>query len=578
MYTGTLDSLPHENDPAVNVDELWRRTYRLAQEYVVENEPAAVLERIHTAHSALQKTALLAAMLQSGVLAEQDETWRPHRGQVVAAIAQLLRELDLLVVFGNRPVLTAFYALLEGYTKTAPEAGTVLVEVVRRVGDTASLNATFYYLHHITLEHLYSRRCYREIARSTQTVPDSVQAAGVQNTAGHPEPRRSVHSQPGACRAEKGRQSAEIRRLCESRVLPADPELPDLPADEFFPDGGQTRQGDARAGAGGVPRPRDTDADADLATESRAVQNGRPGHRADDRRARGRGSASAAARVRRGRRDGSCAAHGPSAAARHDSAGCGDQVARHGHRQDETERTAKRGTGAVQTAQPVRLVELAVRAAPFRGVVLADDVFLALVLRKRKPALLAHAVHLSDLADGFLERGEPRLVVLDLVLLDFLHLVVELRVPCALVVFPQQIAEQTQHRHDYDSHPIDERAEDLWHNAPVLLGDADVGRDAGVHGQNHKQERERAGNGHQRELGPLRRNKGRFAQSGHQTRGVDRNAEPPVVHRGAVGELVAVLEDVDERDVDDGTVVEAVDGPRPENLHVEEVARLADFV
>ncbi|KAG7855527.1 hypothetical protein KL919_004667 [Ogataea angusta] len=571
MYTGTLDSLPHENDPAVNVDELWRRTYRLAQEYVVENEPAAVLERIHTAHSALQKTALLAAMLQSGVLAEQDETGR-HRscGGCAPRGRHSVSECSILLFTSYHPRAPVLSPVLPRNSKSGAAvcaahgdrpAQAAQRRRVRRVPRAR----------HVAHEH-------GQVPGRTQTVPDSVQAAAVQNTAGHPEPRRSVHGQPGACRAEKGRQSAEIRRLCESRVLPADPELPDLPADEFFPDGGQTRQGDARAGAGGVPRPRDTDADADLATESRAVQNGRPGHRADDRRARGRGSASAAARVRRGRRDGSCAAHGPSAAARHDSAGCGDQVARHGHRQDETERTAKRGTGAVQTAQPVRLVELAVRAAPFRGVVLADDVFLALVLRKRKPALLAHAVHLSDLADGFLERGEPRLVVLDLVLLDFLHLVVELRVPCALVVFPQQIAEQTQHRHDYDSHPIDERAEDLWHNAPVLLGDADVGRDAGVHGQNHKQERERAGNGHQRELGPLRRNKGRFAQSGHQTRGVDRNAEPPVVHRGAVGELVAVLEDVDERDVDDGTVVEAVDGPRPENLHVEEVARLADFV
>ncbi|KAG7865759.1 hypothetical protein KL918_004238 [Ogataea parapolymorpha] len=271
MYAGTFDSLPHENDPAVNVDELWRRTYGLAHEYVIENEPPIVLERIQTARSALQKTALLTAMLQNGVLAEQDETWQSQRGQVIALIAQLLAELDLLVVFGNRPVLTAFYSLLEGYIKTSQDPGTLLVEIVRRVGDTASFNATFHYLHHITLKHLYSRKSYREIASvlharhvadehgplpgSTQTVPDPVQAAGVQNTAGHPEPCRSVHGQPGACRAEEGRQPAKIRRLCEPRVLPADSELPDLSANQFFPDGGQAGQGDARAGAAGVSRP-----------------------------------------------------------------------------------------------------------------------------------------------------------------------------------------------------------------------------------------------------------------------------------------------------------------------------------
>ncbi|ESX01396.1 hypothetical protein HPODL_00792 [Ogataea parapolymorpha DL-1] len=164
MYAGTFDSLPHENDPAVNVDELWRRTYGLAHEYVIENEPPIVLERIQTARSALQKTALLTAMLQNGVLAEQDETWQSQRGQVIALIAQLLAELDLLVVFGNRPVLTAFYSLLEGYIKTSQDPGTLLVEIVRRVGDTASFNATFHYLHHITLKHLYSRKSYREIA------------------------------------------------------------------------------------------------------------------------------------------------------------------------------------------------------------------------------------------------------------------------------------------------------------------------------------------------------------------------------------------------------------------------------
>ncbi|KAG7712022.1 hypothetical protein KL914_000664 [Ogataea haglerorum] len=220
MYTGTLDSLPHENDPAVSVDELWRRTYGLAQEYVVENEPAAVLERIHTARSGLQKTALLAAMLDNGVLSEQDEAWRPHG-----------------VFECNISLFTSYYT----------RAPVLPPELPRNCKSRAAICTTHGGRPSQTSQRRRVRRvpCARHIAHehgpvpgSTQTVPDPVQAAGVQDATGHPEPRRKVHYQPGASRAQEGRQPAEIQRLCEPRVLPADPELPDLPADKFFPDGG----------------------------------------------------------------------------------------------------------------------------------------------------------------------------------------------------------------------------------------------------------------------------------------------------------------------------------------------------
>ncbi|KAG7901588.1 hypothetical protein KL907_004258 [Ogataea polymorpha] len=322
MYAGTFDSLPHENDSAVNVDELWRRTYALAHEYVVENEPPVVLERIHTARSTLQKTALLATMLQNDVLSEQDETWLPHRGQVIALIAQLLGELDLLVVFGNRAVLKAFYSLLEAYTETSQDTGSLLVEIVRRVGDTASLNATLYYLHHITLKHLYSRKSYREIAsleplfaRHTAIDPLKLNredvfesyyalAMSLMNTGHYQAAHRQfqILFKLPVCRTQPAIQSL-VAAYTANLVLV-----------------GLTKDANLLK-YGGYVSPACcqliqsyqtyADANTNFAIELGAVQQGGPGDREDDRPARRRRSASGTARVRRGRRAGAGAQHGP---------------------------------------------------------------------------------------------------------------------------------------------------------------------------------------------------------------------------------------------------------------------------
>ncbi|KAH3667398.1 hypothetical protein OGAPHI_003047 [Ogataea philodendri] len=51
-----------------------------------------------------------------------------------------------------------------------------------------------------------------------------------------------------------------------------------------------------------------------------------------------------------------------------------------------------------------------------------------------------------------------------------------------------------------------------------------------------------------------------------------------MVQNCSVAQLVAVLENIDQRDVDDSTVVESVHSPRPEDLHIEEMAGLSNLV
>ncbi|KAH3665255.1 hypothetical protein OGATHE_004070 [Ogataea polymorpha] len=459
MYAGTFDSLPHENDSAVNVDELWRRTYALAHEYVVENEPPVVLERIHTARSTLQKTALLAAMLQNDVLAEQDETWLPHRGQVIALIAQLLGELDLLVVFGNRAVLKAFYSLLEAYTETSQDTGSLLVEIVRRVGDTASLNATLYYLHHITLKHLYSRKSYREIAsleplfaRHTAIDPLKLNredvfesyyalAMSLMNTGHYQAAHRQfqILFKLPVCRTQPAIQSL-VAAYTANLVLV-----------------GLTKDANLLKYGGYV-----SPACCQLIQSYQTCQ-----------------PTSFSQTV--------------------------DKLA------EETHELVTQVFRDLKTQMRTRILQLSLE--PYSRVGLET-------VRTIDP--------LDDVAP----------------LLERLGYVVD----AGLVQVPS-----TGRREPVDTAALVAAIKSLDRITAKTTQSAQL-----------------------KEAQELR--KQRNLSVYHQTGRVDGNAEPPVVHRGAVGELVAVLENIDERNVNDGTVVEAVNCPRPENLHVEEMARLADLV
>ena len=61
-------------------------------------------------------------------------------------------------------------------------------------------------------------------------------------------------------------------------------------------------------------------------------------------------------------------------------------------------------------------------------------------------ALLAHALHLANLADGLLELLHARAVVLDVVFLDLLDVMVMLGVVHAFGVLPREITHQADAR------------------------------------------------------------------------------------------------------------------------------------
>ena len=110
-------------------------------------------------------------------------------------------------------------------------------------------------------------------------------------------------------------------------------------------------------------------------------------------------------------------------------------------------------TNSVAPSFPPRLPPLDPRSrtshlpppAPLpRGIISLQDAILALVrLTEGIPPLLAHALHLPDLADGLLELLHARAVVLDVVFLDLLDVVVGLWAVHALAVFPRDVAEET---------------------------------------------------------------------------------------------------------------------------------------
>ena len=63
-------------------------------------------------------------------------------------------------------------------------------------------------------------------------------------------------------------------------------------------------------------------------------------------------------------------------------------------------------------------------------------------LAERVTSLFPHPLHLSHLTDRFLELLHARSVILHIVFLDFLHVVVGLRVVHALGVLPSEVAEK----------------------------------------------------------------------------------------------------------------------------------------
>ena len=123
-------------------------------------------------------------------------------------------------------------------------------------------------------------------------------------------------------------------------------------------------------------------------------------------------------------------------------------------------------------------------------------------LAERITPLLAHALHLSDLPDRFLELFHAGTIILDVVFLNLLHVVVGLRAVHALVVFPREITEEAEAGQD-DGHEVEDGGgEEAGDYACVFGGEAEFGRHGCIGGDEDEPDDHRAGDGEEGVFGP----------------------------------------------------------------------------
>lgn len=157
-------------------------------------------------------------------------------------------------------------------------------------------------------------------------------------------------------------------------------------------------------------------------------------------------------------------------------------------------------------------LQLAIPPPGLGSVVLPHKITLATCLGESKAPLLTHPADLANLANGALERGKLGPVILDVVLLDTLDLMVHLWVPVTLVVLPEEVTEKAEDRDDDDGQPVGRGPVDVAENTPVLERDACTGGDDGVERECDEPHEERARDGEQGELGPLRGDEGGLSE------------------------------------------------------------------
>ena len=178
-----------------------------------------------------------------------------------------------------------------------------------------------------------------------------------------------------------------------------------------------------------------------------------------------------------------------------------------------------------------RALHLPISAPLDSSIISLQHAALALVCRtKRIAPLLAHALHLPNLPDGLLELLHARPVVLDVVLLDLLHVVVRLGLVHALSIFPRDVAHQTQPR-DHQCHAVeDRRLEGPWDDACVFVREAagDQRRHGAVDGNEDEPERHAAWDGEEGPFGPNIGYERGFAQDRGENGGVEGGSPDPM--------------------------------------------------
>ena len=214
--------------------------------------------------------------------------------------------------------------------------------------------------------------------------------------------------------------------------------------------------------------------------------------------------------------------------------------------------------------------------APLSGCVVSPQHAVLALVRgtERITSLLPHALHLAHLADGFLELLHARAVVLDVVLLDLLHVVIRLRQVHALGILPGEVAQETDGGQE-DVHGVEDwGCEEAAEDADVLGGEVgeDFRHDRGVEGHEAQPDKEATGDGDDGVLGPDVGDECCLAEDDRKHGSVESQCPDPVASNFAVRLWQVVEEDGFGQKVCEQGMVEPVADPCPEGMHFEEGA------
>lgn len=247
-----------------------------------------------------------------------------------------------------------------------------------------------------------------------------------------------------------------------------------------------------------------------------------------------------------------------------------------------------------------RARHLAISPAMLRRIIRLQHPGLRLIgLRKGIPALLAHALHLPNLTDGLLEllhaiarsgqsllrvkdredeNNIPRPVILNIILLNLLHVVIRLRLPKPLAKLPSKVPRQAKNRQRRHLQPECRAREEPRDDAKQLGRDPQLGRHNTIDGDKHDPNDEAARDGQDVVLCPVIRDQRGLAEDGEQRGAVHGRAPDPLAGWDAVLLDAVVDEEGGAAKVEDDGVVDGRDDPGSKDVDAEEAIVLTERV
>ena len=126
-------------------------------------------------------------------------------------------------------------------------------------------------------------------------------------------------------------------------------------------------------------------------------------------------------------------------------------------------------------------LHLTITASLLSSVVSFNDSGLAFIsLRECKTTLLAHTLNLANLANSLLELLHPWSVICNVVLLDFLNIMVRQRTVHSLVVLERKVTDQAHEWETKEHRPKDQSGIQGRQNSLVFRRDVNHRRNSGI--------------------------------------------------------------------------------------------------